>query len=283
MTLEQQAEPTAARRTKPPVRRRPPAPAPRPETNGGEVQDVATMAEQLAAMRAEIAALQAGQARVLEAEVPLPPHARVADPETLTPFLRRLLDQTSPVPKDFAPPTVSYNHRPRWFAIPDGRVVQLQGSPQSVELYTSKGYKLLNAEEEREWLKTERPRLIKHQRRVAYLLNGIHKAIAVEPKLQAGLDADFEAKIERMTVSELEGVWGKIAGSGDGARLVLTMPDRLQDEDDRAAEAETQRLLAGVEKTPSRTAREAFEGSLPNIPRRSRDVEVTQQNYRQFT
>jgi hypothetical protein len=275
-------------RSKPPVRRTPPPPrAKRPDlVAGGSEAATQPLAAELAAMRAEIAELKARTSRVVDAEQALPPHARVADPETLTPFLQRLLEQTSPMPRDFAPPTVSYNHPERWFAIPDGRVALLQGSPQAIELYTSKGYKMLTPSETKEWLEVERPRLVRHQRRVAYLINGIRKAIAVEPKLQQGLDDDFDLKLERMTVSELEDLWAKIAGSGDSARLVLTMPERLRDEDDAEAERRERRLLDGVET--NKRGMDDFDRvagiDRPNIPqpRRSRDIEITQANARQF-
>lgn len=285
MTVETEAveavRPAPKPRSKPPVRR---IPAPKANaTRGDDVVNVAELAAQNRALLQRIEQLESRTSRVIESEQPLPPHARVADVETLTPFLKKLLEQTSPMPRDFTPPTVSYNHPQRWFAIPDGRVVLLQGSPQAIDLYTSKGYKMLTPAETKEWLATERPRLVRHQRRVAYLLNGIRKAIAVEPKLQQGLDADFEAKTERMTVPELEVLWARIAGSSDGARLVMEMPERLRDADDAEAERS---LLVGVET--NKRSLEDFDRlagiDRPNIPqpRPSRTIEVTPRNAAQF-
>jgi hypothetical protein len=57
---------------------------------------------------------QAPQMQTVPQQPPARPEVFPADPNAAaTPLLRKLLERTSPMPPDFMPEGVSYNHRPR--------------------------------------------------------------------------------------------------------------------------------------------------------------------------
>src|SRR6266576_3370678 len=73
----------------------------------------------------------------------------------------------------------NYNFPARWYAKPNGDIVQLQSDPQSRAYYADKGFHLLadtaargeSMSEVEEWERIERPRVIAEQRRKAALID----------------------------------------------------------------------------------------------------------------
>src|SRR5215467_16183718 len=64
------------------------------------------------------------------------PQSATARPELLaTPMLQALHSQTSSPEPDYQLASRAYNHPNRLYMRPDGDVVELQGSPQALEMY----------------------------------------------------------------------------------------------------------------------------------------------------
>jgi hypothetical protein len=203
---------------------------------------------------ARIAALEAraGAAFIEPTPVPTAPQV-VADPATLTPFQQELVSRTSPTPPDFKAESVAYNHAQKWFAKPDGMIVRLQGSPQALSHYLAKGFHPLSPAEVERWETVERPKVVKAQARKAQLINGLRRLIALNPQVAAGLDAEWDSDVDKMTIAELEEQWSALAQQSGNARVSLPRPPRLVDNETAAAD----RQLAGVETSAS-VSREEF-------------------------
>jgi len=286
MTLDtdQDARPTAKRP------RPRPAPRRRASKEQAEPVDVATIASQLAALEAKLAALESPHAMRYVASEPanVVGTPRVADDEELTDWQLRVRDKTAPTPTGIVRQGKAYNIAPRLYMKPDGTVVSLQGDDQNYSYYVDKKhFHALTDEEAREYLSVERPKIVKRQQERANLINVIRRAVALDPALAAGLDPSWERDLDRMTTAELQAQLDEIAStptsSGQKRRMMRRLP-RLEDADARAADAEAERLLAGVETTPSRTAQAAFEAAQVPVPGRAggHAIEVTPRNFNQF-
>jgi hypothetical protein len=139
----------------------------------------------------------------------------------------------------------NYNYALRWYARPDGYIVQLQSDPQSRAYYADKGFHLLaevpargeTMSEIEEWERVERPRVIAEQRRKANLINAIRKADSKDPTLSALIDLDG---IDDQSIEELEATIKSIRERGTLVRVVDTTPKRSEPEP---------ALLRGVEVT----------------------------------
>jgi hypothetical protein len=211
-------------------------------------------------MEARLAELERQQAGQFVEQQPEPrPAVMAADPTAApTPLLRKLLERTSPTPPDYTPSGVTYNHRNRWFMKPDGDVVELPGSPQTIEMYLSMGFVLLTAAEEKQWLEHDRAIVLKDQRERARLINAVRAAAAIEPRLAYAVSDEAELDMQRMTTPELRARAKAVVGED---QKHFERPQRLIDAEDRAREQRDKRMMAGVD-TAATVSMEDFERKM---------------------
>lgn len=218
---------------------------------------------------------------------PKPP-VHVADLEELTEFQQSLRAQTRETPPDYQRESVAYNFDQRLYAKPDGSIVSLQGDPQNRSYYKDKGFIELTPEQVRQWYGGERQKVIEVQREKADLINGLREQLARDPSLRASVSAQAELAWDHMTSNELQHYLAELLGIPDQhgkPRKRLKLPQRLIDQENRRSEQEAERMLAGVETTPSRTARTQFEALQEQITRRKgggRTIELTHENANTF-
>ena len=123
----------------------------------------------------------------------------------------------------------NYNYPLRWYATPNGDIVQLQADPESRALYTDLGFHLLadqaargqDLSEVEEWERIERPKVIAEQRRRAALINAIRRADQQNPTLMLNMDT-----IDDDPTDELEEMITSIKAQGQKVRVVDTTPKR---------------------------------------------------------
>lgn len=276
-------------RAKPALRSRPAAKSLRvsdlPET---DVVDVADLARQNRMLLERLARLEQRTAGFVEAEPPEKPHARIADPEELTDFQKELRAATHPMPKDYQRKGQTFNFALKWYARPDGDIVQLQGDPNNLDMYLDIGFHPLSADETKRWLSVERPKVLRVQQARAHLINNLRRVIALDPVLKGGLDPQAELDWDHMSVAELQGQWDQLNGlatSNGRPRITLPRLKRFQDADDARAQDETDHLLEGVETRGSERDYQRFhpdaEGEAP--PRPTREREITAANAHMFS
>jgi hypothetical protein len=143
----------------------------------------------------------------------------------------------------------NYNYPLRWYARPDGEIVQLQSDPQSRAYYLDKGFHLLadvsargeELSEVEEWERVERPKVIAVQRTRAKLINAIRKSDTKDPTLSALIDVDT---IDDQTIDELEATVKEIRARGTPVRLVDTTPRRAEPEPSQLRGVETSATTA---------------------------------------
>lgn len=253
---------------------------PRPARQRPPVRHANGNVDALAEMQARLDALETGRMRTVESEpYNTIPAQRVVDDEELTEWQREIRRGTQTKdPASMVRKEPNYNIPTRWYMKGDGTIVSLQGDAKNLAYYTDvKGFHVLSDAEARHYLKTERPRIVKVQRAKASVINNIRRAVRLDPVLESGLDPSWETDLDKMTISELRAQYDEIAGSptSDGRpRRTFKRPERLQDEDDRKAMAEAERLLKGVEVNAM--SMERFNSML------GRDIEVTPRNADQF-
>jgi hypothetical protein len=285
--VTEQNEPKVSRRRENSTQR---VPHPR---NGNGKPDVAALLEQNRLLEEQNRLLQqqvgadpiGPVARFIETQADPTATGRVADEEELTDFQRELRSDTRPTPQDYKRHERNYNYPKRWFAKPDGMIVQLQGDPQNRTYYIDKGFRELSPEEVERYLKRERLTILKVQQKKASIINNLRRVIALDPTLRAGLDPKFDDDTDKMTIPELEMAWRELTHDENGKkRFTLQRPQRLQDADDLAAQRESDRMLEGVEMTPTPDVVAEFEARQEQAQsrRRGRTVEVTPSNYNQF-
>ena len=141
---------------------------------------------------------------------------------------------------------------------------------------------MLSAEEERYFLKVERPRIVKLQQQHASLINTARAAIARDVTLHVGLPPTWETDLEKMTIPEKQAFVDEIANTPtpDGRpRRMFKRLERLQSADDAKADAEDKQMLAGVETNQRRMEDlDRLTGyDRPKAPP-TREVEVTHKN-----
>ena len=269
MTLVDTIEETGASASKPrakaPVRRKPPV----PRMSNGTV-------DQLAAMQREIDALKEGRMKTTPSAPFNPISAqREAGPEELTPFLQELRAQTRDKPADFAREGISYNWPERLFCKPDGSVVSLQGDPENRVYYRDKGFVELSKEQVKAWYGGERQKVIEIQREKAGLILNLREMVARDPNLKASISTQTEMAWDHMSCPELEAFMDEVLGIPDQngkPRRKLQPPQRLIDAENRKADHERDRMMAGVETVPPKQVRERFESSLPTPTGRTRET-----------
>jgi hypothetical protein len=116
----------------------------------------------------------------------------------------------------------NYNYPTRWYATPNGDIVQLQSDPQNRALYADLGFHLLadtpargqSMSEVEEWERIERPKLIVEQKRRANLINTIRRADSQNPMLMLNLDT-----IDEDSTEELEQMIKDIRAQGHNVRV----------------------------------------------------------------
>lgn len=119
----------------------------------------------------------------------------------------------------------NYNYPLRWWARPDGEIVQLQSDPNNRALYADLGFHLLadqaargeSLSEVEEWERLERPRIIAEQRVRAKLINAIRKADLKDPTLGTLIDVET---IDNQTTEELEATVRDIRQHGGVIRVI---------------------------------------------------------------
>jgi hypothetical protein len=266
-----------------PVRRPPPRKPAAPET------DVAALVRQNQDLLERLERLERGQVHSVEAEPPPRPQARVADDSELTEWQRSLRRETHVKdPASMIRKEPAFNVPKRHYMRPDGDIVELQADSVNLALYTDTcGFRVLSAEEERYYLKVERPRIVKLQQQHASLINGIRAAVARDVTLQVGLPSTWEADLDKMTIPEKQALFDEIANTptADGKpRRMFKRLERLQSADDARADAEAKQMLAGVETNQRRMEDlDRLTGyERPKEPR-TREVEITANNAHMFS
>lgn len=152
----------------------------------------------------------------------------------------------------------NYNYPLRWYAKPDGDIVQLQSDPQNRALYADLGFHLLaenaargeSMSEVEEWERLERPKVIAEQRKRAKLINAIRKADLKDPTLGTLIDVET---IDAQSTEELEATILDIRHHGGVVRVV---EQKGRDEPEPA-------LLRGIETSA--------DNSLENLERKLSD------------
>jgi hypothetical protein len=165
-----------------------------------------------------------------------------ASPRKGETFIDRMVEKTLGR-TDIAPKRgQNYNYPLRWYATPNGDIVQLQSDPQNRALYADLGFHLLatvaargeELSEVDEWERIERPKVIAEQRKRAKLINAIRKADQKDPTLGTLIDIET---IDSQSTEELEDTIKEIRAKGGVVRV--TEP-KFRDEPEPS-------LLRGVE------------------------------------
>jgi hypothetical protein len=173
-------------------------------------------------------------------------------------FIERMVDKTLGR-TDLQPRRgQNYNYPLRWYAKPDGDIVQLQSDPQNRALYADLGFHLLAESAARgdamseveEWERLERPKVIAEQRKRAKLINAIRKADLKDPTLGTLIDVET---IDSQTTEELEATIVAIRHHGGVVRVIDA---KYRDEPDAVS-------LQGVETSTG--------NSLENLERKLSD------------
>jgi hypothetical protein len=119
----------------------------------------------------------------------------------------------------------NYNYPLRWYATPNGDIVQLQSDPQNRALYSDLGFHLLTdvaargetMSEVQEWETLVRPEVVAEQRKRAKLINAIRKADTKDPTLGTLIDTET---IDSQTTEQLEATIKDIRAHGGVVRVV---------------------------------------------------------------
>jgi hypothetical protein len=238
--------------------------------------DLEAMMQKVAAKAAAeaVAPFRAQVPGFIESEPPPLPRARQAAPEEMTAFEARMAAKTPGhvlTPK----PQQNYNHKLKWFARPDGAIVQLQGSPQARALYADLGFHCLDDEEVVEWEGGEQARTVAGQDTKAALINGLRKLVSREAVLSGYVDDNvWDASLNIMAVARLEEEWRDLCGQTNKPNRRLPTAERYRQEQDPNAG-----LLVGVETGRSP---EDLQRKLSAPGAQTRTVEVTHENAEKF-
>jgi len=238
-----------------------PRPPARPRSRTRPAQDIGTLvaqavAEAVAPLHAELEELRTtgGPNPFVESAPDPAPPVREADPEELTSFQRELRAQTAEPGEttysNYARPAKNYNYPLKWFAKHDGSIVQLQGDPQNTSYYRAKGFHELTGAQVERYLKVERVQILRIQQEKAQLIEALREQISRDPNLRASISIATERAWDNMTVAELETFMAEVLGLPDPSgkpRRKLRAPQRLIDAENKKAQAESDRMVAGIE------------------------------------
>lgn len=175
----------------------------------------------------------------------------------------------------------NYNYSLRWYAKPNGDIVQLQSDPQSRSYYADKGFHLLadtvargqTMSEVEEWERVERPRVIAEQKRKASLINAIRRSDAKDPTLSVLVDLDT---IDQETIESLEAIVKDIRARGTPVRVEMPReraepePALLRGVESAETLEDLQRKL-GAEGSQARTIPSVGHDPIDESRRRSRN------------
>jgi hypothetical protein len=267
--------PRPARRPAPRRSATPPRQAP-----SSQPDPVLNRLDQILAQQSDLAArlevVEKGGIRFIETE-PLPkPVMREANPESVAPFTRRLLDRTHDMPENgIVNREPAYNAPLRWYLRRDGDYVKLQGDRDNRTMYEDLGFYRLTDDEVAEFEKKERPGILRDQKTRANLFNQLRKLVKREPPLSAYVDdADWDEELEGKSNEGLHQEWRRLC-------VKIGDPDReLPSERHRAERDPNAGLLAGVV-----TSREVvdLQRKLSAPGAQTRTIEVTRENAHMFS
>lgn len=171
-------------------------------------------------------------------------------------LLDRLRAQTSPIGNNVGRPPM-YNAPDRWYARRDGHIVKLQGDAASQAYYQSKGYHLLTASEEREWLTQVRPLVVREQRKRANLITTLRRIASKHPGIDLSGDLDITP------TDELEAMLAQVKSmAGDNVRVIMGRHREEVEREDPAGQGVTLASGADLQEKLDRSAAARQQGRV---------------------
>jgi hypothetical protein len=253
----------------------PPAPA---DSTTALLERLAGQNDQILAQQSDIVArlevVEKGGIRFIESEEPPKPVMREANPESLSDFSRRLLARTHDMPEGgVIAHEPAYNVGLRWYLRRDGDYVQLQGDAKNRAMYEDLGFYLLTPEEAADYVKNERPGILREQQRRATLINGLRR-LAHENNELSGYDdnMDWYVELEDKSIPALEEEWHKLCRQTSTPNRALPVARRRREDQEPP--------LGGVETTASR---EDLLRKMSAPGAMTRTIEVTRENAHMFS
>lgn len=240
---------------------------------GISANQVADLLRQNQDLLERLEALERGGTRFIESEPQQKPTVREANPESVSPFTARLLAHTHDAPRGVIEHEPAYNVPLRTYLRRDGDFVRLQGDAKNRAMYTDQGLYCLTPEEEADYLKNERPGIVRFQQTRAALINGLRQLVKREATLSGYIDdVRWGQDLEDMSIERLEEEWHNLCRQ-------TSNPDRRLPTAERHR-AEQEPLLQGVE---TGGAIDELQRKMAAPGAQTRTIEVTQANAHMFS